>query len=199
MMADIHTAKNSKILGIASGAARQNRSRSPRSKPRPPLRFHVRKAQHPPFQTHYQPYSQHTHSGVDLTPNRPHGSKIPKCEKVDFSIFLVKHIESSVQGESSSHPYYQIFCGRIPWSIPFLTHKQPHSYDTYTGLYPLSNLRVKSQIFKIRLFDIFKKHIRLKKNSATTKLFLIFVIILSTTTFYILRKKFHRLIYICFI
>ena len=88
-----------------------------------------------------------------------------------------------------SHPYYQIFFGRIPWSIPFLTHFRPHSCDTYTGMYPVSNLRVKSQIFKLRLFDIFKKHIRLKKNSATTKLFLFFVIILSTTTFQTLRNK----------
>ena len=64
-------------------------------------------------------------------------------------------------------------------------------------LYPVSNLRVKTHFFKIRLFDIFKKHIRLKKNSATTKLFLFFVIILSTTTFQTLRKKFHRLIDVC--
>ena len=40
------------------------------------------------------------------------------------------HIEISVQRETSSHPYYQIFCGCIPWSIPFLTHVQPHSYNT---------------------------------------------------------------------
>ena len=64
-------------------------------------------------------------------------------------------------------------------------------------LYPVSNLRVKTHFFKIRLFDIFKKHIRLKKNSATTKLFVFFVIILSTTTFQTLRNKFHRLIDVC--
>ena len=139
--------------------------------------------QHPCFQTHQQLYQYYTHNRLDLLPKWLHESKIPKSEKVNFSIFLVSPIESSVQRESSSHPYYQIFFGRIPWSIPFLTHFRPHSCDTYTGLYPLSNLRVKSQIFKLRLFDIFKKHIRLKKNSATTKLFLIFVIILSTTTF----------------
>ena len=139
--------------------------------------------QHPCFQTHQQLYQYYTHNRLDLLPKWLHESKIPKSEKVNFSIFMVSPIESSVQRESSSHPYYQIFFGRIPWSIPFLTHFRPHSCDTYTGLYPLSNLRVKSQIFKLRLFDIFKKHIRLKKNSATTKLFLIFVIILSTTTF----------------
>ena len=114
-----------------------------------------------------------------------------------FPIFLIKHIQIYVQRESSGHPYYEIFCGYIPQSIPFLTHFQWYSYDTYTVLYPVSNLRVKTHFFKIRLFDIFKKHIRLKKNSATTKLFLFFVIILSTTTFQTLRKKFHRLIDVC--
>ena len=90
-----------------------------------------------------------------------------------------------------------MFCVYIPQSIPFLTHFQWYSYDTYTVLYPVSNLRVKTHFFKFRLFDIFKKHIRLKKNSATTKLFLFFVIILSTTTFQTLRIKFHRLIDVC--
>ena len=145
-------------------------------------RYHIWKAQHLPFQTHYQPYPYHTHSGVYLTPNSPNESKIPNFEKVKFSIFLVIHIEISVQRETSSHPYYQIFCGRIPWSIPFLTHVQPHSYDTYTRLYPLSNLRAKTPFSKIRDFDFSKKHIRLKKNSATTTIFLIFSIIMSKTT-----------------
>ena len=132
--------------------------------------------------------------GVDPAPNRSHGSKIPHFEKVKFPIFLIKHIEISVQRESSSHPHYETFCGCIPWLISFLTHFQPHSYDTYIWLHPLSNLRVKSQNFKILVFDIFKKHIRLKKNSATTKLFLFFVIILSTTTFQTVRKLFYKLI-----
>ena len=152
---------------------------------------------HPCFQTHQQLHQYYTHNRLDLLPKWLHESKIPKSEKVNFSIFMVSPIESSVQRESSSHPYYETFCGCIPWSIAFLTHFQPHSYDTYIWLHPLSNLRVKSQNFKILVFDIFKKHIRLKKNSATTKLFLFFVIILSTTTFQTLRNKFHRLIDVC--
>ena len=145
-------------------------------------RYQVWKAPHLPFQTHYQPYPYHTPIGVDPAPNRSHGSKISHFEKVKFPIFLIKHIEISVQRETSSHPYYETFCGCIPWSIPFLTHFQPHSYDTYIWLHPLSNLRLKSQNFKILVFDIFKKHIRLKKNSATTKLFLFFSNIISTET-----------------
>ena len=137
--------------------------------------------QHPCFQTHQQLYQYYTHNRLDLLPKWLHESKIPKSEKVNFSIFMVSPIESSVQRESSSHPYYQIFCGRIPWSILFVTQFQPHSYDTYTRLYPLSNLRAKTPFSKIRDFDFSKKHIRLKKNSATTTIFLIFSIIMSKT------------------
>ena len=144
-------------------------------------RYQVWKAPHLPFQTHYQPYPYHTPIGVDPAPKRPHESKISDFEKVKFSNFLVIHIEISVLREISSHPYYQIFCGRIHSSIPFLTHVQPHSYDTYTRLYPLSNLRAKTPFSKIRDFDFSKKHIRLKKNSTTTTIFLIFSIIMSKT------------------
>ena len=70
--------------------------------------------QHPCFQTHQQLYQYYTHNRLDLLPKWLHESKIPKSEKVNFSIFMVSPIESSVQRESSSHPYYQIFSGRIP-------------------------------------------------------------------------------------
>ena len=70
--------------------------------------------QHPCFQTHQQLYQYYTHNRLDLLPKWLHESKIPKSEKVNFSIFMVSPIESSVQRESSSHPYYQIFFGRIP-------------------------------------------------------------------------------------
>ena len=35
-------------------------------------------------------------------------------KKVKIPNFLVIHIEISVQRESSSHPYYETFCGCIP-------------------------------------------------------------------------------------
>ena len=70
----------------------------------------------------------------------------------------------------------------LPVKISIQDSVSLHSYDTYIWLHPLSSLRVKNQNFKILVFDIFKKHIRLKKNSATTKLFLFFSDIISTET-----------------
>ena len=72
-------------------------------------RYQVWKAPHLPFQTHYQPYPYHTPIGVDPAPKRPHESKNPDFEKVNFSNFPDQPIESSVQRETSSHPYYEIF------------------------------------------------------------------------------------------
>ena len=74
-------------------------------------------------------------------------------KKIKISIFLVLHIEISAQRETSSHPYYQIFCGRIPWSIPFPTHVQPNSYDTWGFFFRGWTLR---NFFKVTLMSLFE-------------------------------------------
>ena len=66
-----------------------------------------------------------TRLSAQIQPRR--GLMKPKktdVEKVNFSNFPDQPIESSVQKETSSHPCYEIFCGYIPQSIPFLTHFQ---------------------------------------------------------------------------
>ena len=49
--------------------------------------YHALKGKHLTFSTHYQPYSHDTPNALDLLPKWPHGDKIQKSRKVDFSTF----------------------------------------------------------------------------------------------------------------
>ena len=87
--------------------------------------YHALKGQHLTFSTHYQPYPHHTPNALDLLPKWPHGSKIQKSRKVDFSTFssdpskfrfIEKFLVASTIRTLHDHMH---------WIMCFQTHYQP--------------------------------------------------------------------------
>ena len=115
--------------------------------------YHALKGQHLTFSTHYQPYSHHTPNALDLLPKWPHGSKIQKSRKVDFSTFssdpskfrfIEKFLVASTIRTLHDH-MHQIML--------FQTHYQPWSFDPQKKLSRLSKLHTKTKNQKYPNFD----------------------------------------------
>ena len=93
-------------------------------------RYCAPKGQHLTFPTHYQPYSQHTPSGLDLLAKWPHGSKITKSRNSNFPTFPWHPSKFRFTQNILAAPTILSLHVHKRWAIHFWSHYQPYAHDT---------------------------------------------------------------------